>query len=228
MLRRTAAVRELFDIPASIAYLNAAYLTPSLKATTAAAALGASRKAHPWTVTKDHFFSDAARARELFASLVHGRASEVAIVPSASYAVATAAANLMKRVSKAQNIVTLAGEHPSNRFAWQLASQGLNGGGSGEGCTLRIVPAPHHLAPGVSYTDAVLGAIDEARAPLLDRPSPTPFSLPVCPVVRRRRLSWRSCPAFGCRAAWSHTVPPLSARRAPEAQGDVGSQLPPP
>lgn len=154
-LRRAA--RDLFSIPASTAYLNAAYVGPSLRATTAAMAAGARRKAEPWTVTTDTFYDDAARARTLFADLIHGRSTEVALVPSASYGAAVAAANLLPHVRPSQNVVTLAQEHCSNRFVWQLGADR----GRYEN---RVVPAPGRLPAGVSWTDTVLGSIDEATA----------------------------------------------------------------
>ncbi|CAK0796357.1 unnamed protein product [Prorocentrum cordatum] len=150
--------RGLFQIPADVCYLNAAFLGPQLKSSTVAADAAVRRKATPWELGKADFYSDAERARELFASLVGARPCDIALVPSASYGAATAAANLLPHVSRTQNLVTLAREHTSNRFVWQCASV------RDCGPELRVVPAPHELPAGREWTEAVLSAIDVATA----------------------------------------------------------------
>ena len=66
--------RDLFDIPAGVTYLNAAYMSPQLRAVTAAG-LGAVRwGAHPWEKTIPDFFEPVEAARELFATIVGGDA----------------------------------------------------------------------------------------------------------------------------------------------------------
>lgn len=47
--------RHLFDIPADVAYLNCAYMSPLAKAVVAAGEAGLRRKAQPWDVTPQDF-----------------------------------------------------------------------------------------------------------------------------------------------------------------------------
>src|ERR1017187_9298412 len=52
-----ACQRHLFDIPDDVAYLNCAYLSPLMKPALEAGAAGLARKAHPWEITPDKFFT---------------------------------------------------------------------------------------------------------------------------------------------------------------------------
>jgi len=112
--------RHLFDIPNDVAYLNCAYMAPNLKAVTAAGIAGAQLKAAPWTVTAPDFFEPTEHARTLFARMIGATADDIAIVPSASYAIASAAKNLP--LNKGQAIITLAEQFPSNVYVWQEAA----------------------------------------------------------------------------------------------------------
>src|SRR2546425_4285074 len=79
------AVRELFDIPDSITYLNCAYLSPDLRSVTAAGRKALERTAQPWTITAPDFFSTVEEVRDLVAGILGGDADGVALVPSVSY-----------------------------------------------------------------------------------------------------------------------------------------------
>lgn len=109
--------QSLFDIPAGITYLNCAYQGPQLRHSTNAAIEQLERKSRPWTITADDFFSPAERLREQFAALIDASPDDIAIVPSISYAMATAAANLT--VGKNQHTVMLAEQFPSHVYAWR-------------------------------------------------------------------------------------------------------------
>ena len=112
-----ASQRHLFEIPDDIAYLNCAYMSPLMKPVVAASSIGLQRKATPWTVTPQDFFTESERARGLFGRLIGAPADDVAIVPSASYGIATAAANLP--VSAGQEILVLRDQFPSNVYSWR-------------------------------------------------------------------------------------------------------------
>src|ERR1019366_5749527 len=109
--------RHLFDIPDDVAYLNCAYMSPLMKPALEAGAAGLTRKAHPWDITPDKFFTGADEFRATAAQLVGCSADDIAIVPSASYGVATAARNLP--VKKGQSILVLEEQFPSNYYPWQ-------------------------------------------------------------------------------------------------------------
>ncbi|MDF1736144.1 MAG: aminotransferase class V-fold PLP-dependent enzyme [Minwuia sp.] len=112
-----ASQRHLFEIPDDIAYLNCAYMSPLMKPVVAASNTGLQRKASPWTVTPQDFFTESERARGLFGRLIGAPADDIAIVPAASYGIATAAANLP--VPAGQEILVLRDQFPSNVYSWR-------------------------------------------------------------------------------------------------------------
>ena len=102
--------RDLFEMPDDIAYLNCAYMGPISRRARAAGEAGLARKTQPWRITARDFFSESEETRALFARLVGADADGVAIIPSASYGIAVAAANLP--VAAGQRILTLADSSP--------------------------------------------------------------------------------------------------------------------
>ncbi len=109
--------RHLFDIPADIAWLNCAYMGPLPRAAVAAGERANRAKANPWTIGPADFFSAAEEARGLFARLIGAMADDIAIVPSASYGMETAALNLAARPGS--RILLLEEEFPSNVYPWR-------------------------------------------------------------------------------------------------------------
>ena len=89
--------RHLFDIPDDVAYLNCAYMSPLMKPALEAGTAGLARKAHPWELTSDKFFTGSDEFRTTAAQLVGCSADDIAIVPSASYGTSTAARNARQR-----------------------------------------------------------------------------------------------------------------------------------
>ena len=143
--------RARFDIPREVAYLNCAYMSPLSHDVMAALARGAAMKARPWALTIPDFYDmpDAARAR--FARLVNADAEGVALVPSASYGVETAARNVP--LGKGRRIVLLADQFPSHVYPWRRRARET-------GAEIVTVAPP----PGEAATEAVLAAIDERCA----------------------------------------------------------------
>jgi selenocysteine lyase/cysteine desulfurase len=143
--------RHLFDIPGDIAYLNCAYMSPLMKPVIEAGATGLARKAHPWELTPDKFFTGSDEFRTTAAQLLDCSADCIAIVPSASYGMASAARNLP--VGKGQTILVLDEQFPSNYYPWQRLAED-------NGASLKIVPWPedhdwtaavlNHLTPDVA------------------------------------------------------------------------------
>ena len=125
--------RSLFDIPADVAYLNCAYMSPLMKPVVEAGIAGLTRKAHPWELTPDKFFTGSDEFRATAAQLLDCSADCIAIVPSASYGIATAARNLP--VTKGQSILVLAEQFPSNYYSWQRLAEDT-------GASLKVVPWP--------------------------------------------------------------------------------------
>jgi selenocysteine lyase/cysteine desulfurase len=108
--------RDLFDIPEDIAYLNCAYMSPLLRSVREIGEKAVGRKSQPWNIQTNDFFEDAETARGLFAQLIGAGSDGVALIPSASYGISTAAANLP--LAKGQHIVLLDEQFPSNVYQW--------------------------------------------------------------------------------------------------------------
>src|ERR1019366_4948300 len=144
-------VRDLFEIPAGITYLNCASMSPQLRSVTEAGLRSVRTKASPWNLSGPEGFAGYEELRALAARVVGADGDAVALVPAASYGIATAAANLP--LSPGQTIVILHQQFPSNVYVWyELAKK--NGG--------RVVVAQRE--PGMDWTEALLGAIDESTA----------------------------------------------------------------
>jgi selenocysteine lyase/cysteine desulfurase len=143
--------RELFEIPEEVAYLNCAYMSPQLRPAREIGERAVSRKSRPWEITPGDFFEDAEKSRALFARLVGGETDGVALIPSVSYGIAVAAANVA--VAEGQKILILEDQFPSNVYSWrELATQ--------RGAELVTVPRPADL----DWASAILEHLDEETA----------------------------------------------------------------
>jgi selenocysteine lyase/cysteine desulfurase len=140
--------RQLFEIPEGIAYLNCAYMSPQLRSAQEIGDRALSRKSRPWEITPNDFFEDAEKTRALFARLVGGEAEGVALIPSVSYGIAVAAANV--RVEPGERILILEDQFPSNVYSWRELAQR-------SGAELVTVPRPADH----DWTSAVLRYLDE-------------------------------------------------------------------
>ena len=109
--------RAEFDIPRDICYLNAAYMGPQPRRVVEAAIRGATRRSQPWKITPADFFGEVEALRAAFAQQVGCSADNIAIVPSASYGVACAAANLPTK--QGDVILALHDQFPSNYYSWR-------------------------------------------------------------------------------------------------------------
>ncbi len=140
--------RELFDIPDDVAWLNCAYMSPLMKSAAAAGEAGIRGKAQPWNIKPADFFPGPEEARALFARLINASADEIAVVPSVSYGIATAARNL--DAPAGSRILLLDEQFPSNVYAWrELATR--------TGARIDTVPRPADD----DWTVAILDRIGE-------------------------------------------------------------------
>ena len=143
--------RELFEIPEEVAYLNCAYMSPQLRSAREVGERAVARKSRPWEITPSDFFEDAEKSRGLFAQLVGGEPDGVALVPSVSYGIAVAAANVPVR--EGERILILEDQFPSNVYQWrELAKR--------TGARLVTVPRPDDH----DWTSVVLDFLDEGTA----------------------------------------------------------------
>jgi selenocysteine lyase/cysteine desulfurase len=143
--------RELFEIPEEIAYLNCAYMSPQLRPVRKVGERAVARKSRPWEITPEDFFEDSEKSRALFARLVGGEADGVALVPSVSYGIAVAAANVPVR--DGERILILEDQFPSNVYPWRELARRT-------GAHLVTVPRPGDH----DWTSAVLDLLDEDAA----------------------------------------------------------------
>ena len=138
--------RHLFDIPDDVTYLNCAYMSPLMRPVIEAGYTGLVRKAHPWEITPDKFFSGSEEFRTTATRLLDCTADCVAIVPAASYGIATAALNLP--IQKGQSILVLAEQFPANYYPWQRMADDC-------GASIKVVVWPDDN----DWTSAVLNAL---------------------------------------------------------------------
>lgn len=144
--------RDLFDIPRERVYLNTAYMGPMPKTAIAAGQQSYAAKGRPWDydIGRD-FFGIPEALRERAARLFCATAQDIAIVPSASYGLATAARNLAPQ--KRSEILLLDGQFPSNVYVWrELAAE----------YGARVVTVKR--APGQGWTEALIRAIGPATS----------------------------------------------------------------
>ena len=109
--------KDLFSLPDDLHYLNGAYMSPLSKAVEAAGVRGIAQKAVPSRIRPEAFFAECDLARQRFAAIVNADPQRVAIIPAASYGIATVARNLQPRAG--QRIVILHEQFPSNVYAWR-------------------------------------------------------------------------------------------------------------
>ncbi len=105
---------QLFDLPGGLVWLNSAYLCARAIPVAEAVAAAVSRPLSEVAVTD--FFTPGERMRKLFSSLVGGDADGVALIPSASYGVATAASAL--GTGEGDRVLMLEEQFPAMVYPW--------------------------------------------------------------------------------------------------------------
>jgi selenocysteine lyase/cysteine desulfurase len=143
--------RALFEIPDDVTYLNCASMSPQLRTVTAAGIDAVRAKASPWTLRSDDWFVHAEPLRALFGRVIGADVESVALVPSVSYGLAVAAANVPVRAG--QSIVVLDREFPSGTYTWRELARRTGA---------RVVTVTREA--GESWTDALLAALDDGVA----------------------------------------------------------------
>ncbi len=144
--------RALFDVPRDICYLNAASWSPIPLAVQQAGREGAARKGRPWQLDEGFAARQHERARTSAARLIHADPRDVALIPSVSYGVATAAKILP--VQAGARVLVLEDDHASPVLEWITRAEA-------GGFTVETVGQPEHG----DWTEAVLTAIARPGAP---------------------------------------------------------------
>lgn len=149
--------RDGFDIPEGVRYLNCAYMSPLHREVEEAGLSALRKKRRPWTISATDFFEDSDRLRAAYASLIGSdEPDRVAIIPSVSYGISTAARNLDPPAGS--RIVVLAEQFPSNVYPWHrlAADRDLS--------LSTVAPPDTRGSRGESWNAALLEAIDRSTS----------------------------------------------------------------
>ncbi len=143
--------RALFDIPREICYLNAASYSPLPIRTQEAGRAAVGRKGKPWTLPASFAGEQNERARAAAARLINADPCDIALTPSISYGVATAAKLLT--IPRGTRVVVLESDHSSPVLEWHARAEA-------QGFAVETVRQPGDG----DWTSAVLAVIERAGA----------------------------------------------------------------
>jgi selenocysteine lyase/cysteine desulfurase len=147
-----ASQRDLFDVPRQICYLNSASYSPLPLKTQDAARAAVGRKGTPWILDAGFANAQHERARAAAARLINADPADIALIPSISYGVATAAKLLT--IARGARVIVLENDHSSPVLEWQTRAEA-------QGFTVETVRQPDDA----DWTSAVLAAIERPGAP---------------------------------------------------------------
>ncbi|HKF73480.1 MAG TPA: aminotransferase class V-fold PLP-dependent enzyme [Stellaceae bacterium] len=147
-----ASQRHLFDMPREVCYLNAASWSPLPLATQEAGRAAVARKGRPWTLDPAFAGQQYERARAAAARLINAAPTDVALISSVGYGVATAGKLL--RVPKGSRVILLENDHTSPVLEWMSRAPA-------EGFSVEVVPQPADT----DWTAALLAAIERPGVP---------------------------------------------------------------
>ena len=148
--------KHLFSIPDDVHYLNGAYMSPLSKAVEEAGLEGMRAKRSPGEIEPADFFETSDRVRTLFGGLIGAPANSIAIIPAASYGIATAARNLP--VETGQRIVIADEQFPSNVYVWKRIAEEKRAE------IYTVEPPRTALERGKTWNERILEAIDVKTA----------------------------------------------------------------
>ena len=147
-----ASQRDLFDVPRDVCYLNSASYSPLPLRTLEAGCAAVGRKGRPWTLDADFARGQHERARTAAARLINADPADIALIPSISYGVATAAKGLT--IARGSRVIVLENDHSSPVLEWHHRAEA-------QGFAVETVRQP---ADG-DWTASVLAVIERAGAP---------------------------------------------------------------
>src|SRR3979409_687983 len=151
-LKMLAAQRALFQMPRDICYLNSASYSPLPLRTQEAGRAAVGRKGTPWTLEPGVANHQHERARAAAARLINADAADMALIPSVSYGVATAAKTLT--IDRGTRVIVLENDHSSPVLEWQTRADA-------QGFIIETIRQPDDG----DWTSAVLAAIERSGAP---------------------------------------------------------------
>jgi len=144
--------RASFDIPRDICYLNAASYSPLPIRTLEAGRAAVGRKGRPWTVEASFLNTQYERARTAAARLIQAEPSDIALIPSISYGVATAAK--LFTPGRGTRVLVLENDHSSPVLEWHARAEA-------QGFSVETIKQPDDA----DWTSAVLESIERSGAP---------------------------------------------------------------
>jgi len=144
--------RALFEMPRDICYLNAASYSPLPLRTQDAGRAAVGRKGTPWTLAATFATEQHERARLAAARLINADPPDIALIPSISYGVATAAKLLT--IDRGTRVIVLENDHSSPVLEWQTRAEA-------QGFAVETVRSPDDG----DWTSAILAAIERSGAP---------------------------------------------------------------
>ncbi|MEL6253734.1 MAG: aminotransferase class V-fold PLP-dependent enzyme [Bacteroidota bacterium] len=106
--------KALFSLDPDVHYLNCAYMSPIMKSVEQKGIEGLIRKRNPYHLVPEDFFTEVEEARSLFAEMINCRASQIALIPSASYGLSAAISNVSPK--QGTHALILDQEFPSDFF----------------------------------------------------------------------------------------------------------------
>jgi selenocysteine lyase/cysteine desulfurase len=151
-IKMLSSQRALFDIPRHVCYLNAASYSPLPLRTLEAGRAAVGRKGTPWTLAASFAGEQHERARLAAARLINADPADIALIPSISYGVATAAKLLT--IERGTRVIVLENDHSSPVLEWRARADA-------QGFSVETVRSPDDG----DWTSAVLAAIERSPAP---------------------------------------------------------------
>jgi selenocysteine lyase/cysteine desulfurase len=147
-----ASQRDLFEMPRDICFLNSASYSPLPRPVLEAGRAAVGRKGQPWRLDASFASAQYERARAAAARLINADPADIALIPSVSYGVATAAK--LVPIARRTRIIVLQNDHSSPVLEWQARADA-------QGFTVEMVRSPGDG----DWTAAVLAAIERPGAP---------------------------------------------------------------
>jgi selenocysteine lyase/cysteine desulfurase len=146
-----ASQRALFEMPRDICYLNSASWSPLPLRTQDAGRAAVGRKGTPWTLDAAFANEQHERARAAAGRLINADPADIALIPSISYGVATAAKVLT--IGRGSRVIVLENDHSSPVLEWQTRAHA-------QGFAIETIRRPDDG----DWTSAVLSAIERSGA----------------------------------------------------------------
>ncbi|KOY87798.1 aminotransferase class V [bacterium 336/3] len=148
--------KHLFQLPDDIHYLNCAYMSPLLKSVEDVGIEGLIRKRNPTTIRPKDFFEQAEELKENIGKLISSKATNIALVPSVSYGMASAINNLP--LNNGNKAIVLEYEFPSGFYTLQKWCEK-------NAKNLQIIKAPESKEKrGKNWNESLLEAINADTA----------------------------------------------------------------